>query len=378
MMEKNLKKVCVTGGAGYLASFLVKHLLERGYIVHATLRSLTDIYNPIQFSSAVEGCEIVVHMATPLQHYNTSSEYKNTSEAAVGGVKMIMETCMKSNTVKKLIYTASVVAASPLKDDGSGYKDFMDETCWSPLNISYQMLSDYVHSKTLAEKEVLSYNGKGIEVVSLACGLVGGDTIQSTMSESMGALISQATNDGLRYKVLRCLEDLLAKVPIAHIQDVTQAHIFSMENSHINGRFLCASAFLKSAQIASLIQKSQQNISIPKSKTPFIDSSCTCENSNNDKFHHLEVSFVVLLSGWSNSHRGGSYPAQLPGRVGSVRICASMRGSLVGSSRFIEDVKRQTSWGSRKLENLGFQYKCDAEKIIDDSLFCAKRLGNII
>ncbi|KAK6158855.1 hypothetical protein DH2020_006169 [Rehmannia glutinosa] len=355
MMEKNLKKVCVTGGAGYLASFLVKHLLERGYIVHATLRSLrddskvgllkglgdadtrlklfeADIYNPIQFSSAVEGCEIVVHMATPLQHYNTSSEYKNTSEAAVGGVKMIMETCMKSNTVKKLIYTASVVAASPLKDDGSGYKDFMDETCWSPLNISYQMLSDYVHSKTLAEKEVLSYNGKGIEVVSLACGLVGGDTIQSTMSESMGALISQATNDGLRYKVLRCLEDLLAKVPIAHIQDVTQAHIFSMENSHINGRFLCASAFLKSAQIASLIQKSQQNISIPQ-ETPFIDSSCTCENSNNDKFLHLEVSFVVLLSGWSNSHRGGSYPAQLPGRVGSVGICASMRGSLVGSSR---------------------------------------------
>ncbi|KAL0464895.1 UNVERIFIED_CONTAM: protein BRI1-5 ENHANCED 1 [Sesamum latifolium] len=240
-MDKTVK-VCVSGGAGYLASFLVKQLLVRGYTVHATLRTLgdaskvgllqglqldhhqaagsrlklfeADIYRADEFGAAIEGCEFVVHMATPLQHYAHNSQ-------------------------------------------------------------------DYIHSKTVAEKEVLSYNGKGIEVVSLACGLVGGDTIQSSMAESMGVLISQATNDGSSYKVLRVLEDLLAKVPIAHIQDVTEAHIFSMENSHINGRF-------------------------------------------------------------------------------------------------IEDTRRETSWGSRKLEDLGFQYKCDAEKIIEDSLLCAKRLGNII
>lgn len=71
-----------------------------------------------------------------------------------------------------------------------------------------------MHSKTLAEKQVLSYNGRGIQVVSLVCGLVGGDTVQSSMSESMGALISQALNDKSRYKVLRFLEELLGKVPI--------------------------------------------------------------------------------------------------------------------------------------------------------------------
>ncbi|KAG8391925.1 hypothetical protein BUALT_Bualt01G0237600 [Buddleja alternifolia] len=335
-MEKKLK-VCVTGGAGYLASFLVNQLLQRGYTVHATLRNLgdeskvgllkgfdhadtrlklfeADIYNPDEFGYAVEGCEVVVHMATPLQHYNNNSQYKNTSEAAVGGVKSIVEGCLRSNTVKKIIYTASVVAASPLKDDGSGYKDSVDETCWTPLNLSYQYsnesLDGYAYSKTLAEKEVLSYNGRGIEVVTLGCGLVGGDTIQPSISESMAALISQAINDGLRYSVLRFLEELLAKVPIVHIQDVTEAHIFSMENSHVNGRFLCASAFTKSAEIASLIQKCEQNISIPQG--------------------------------------------------------------------FIEDTKRETRWGSRKLEDLGFQYKFDAEKIIEDSLLCAKRIGDLI
>ncbi|KAL8062851.1 hypothetical protein ABFX02_02G174000 [Erythranthe guttata] len=333
-MEKNVN-VCVTGGAGYLASFLVKQLLLRGYVVHATLRSLgdaskvgllkglphadtrlklfeADIYNPDEFAPAVDGCEIVVHMATPLQHYTNSSQYKNTSEAAVAGAKIIMESCTKSNTVKKVIYTASVVASSPLKEDGSGYKDFVDETCWTPLNLSYdQMLSDYVHSKTLAEKEVLSYDGKnGVEVVSLACGLVGGDTIQSSTSESMGALISQGTNDGSRYKILRFLEELLGKVPIVHTRDVIEAHIFSMENSNVHGRFLCASDFLKSAEIASLIRKNRPNISI-----------------------HQE---------------------------------------------FIEDTERETRWCSRKLEDLGFCYKFDSEKIIDDSLLCAQRLGDII
>ena len=31
-------RVCVTGGGGYIASWLVKLLLSRGYAVHATVR----------------------------------------------------------------------------------------------------------------------------------------------------------------------------------------------------------------------------------------------------------------------------------------------------------------------------------------------------
>lgn len=122
----------------------------------------------------------------------------------------------------------------------------------------------YVHSKVLAEKELLSYSeGKKLEVASLVCGLVGGYTLQSSIAESMRALISQITKDKTRYQTLRFLEEVIGKVPIVHIEDVMAAHIFCVENAGSTGRFLCASDLLKSAELATLIQSCWPDITIP-------------------------------------------------------------------------------------------------------------------
>lgn len=47
--EEEKKVVCVTGGSGYIASWLVKLLLSRGYTVRASVRDLskTENTNPI-------------------------------------------------------------------------------------------------------------------------------------------------------------------------------------------------------------------------------------------------------------------------------------------------------------------------------------------
>ncbi|XVF22405.1 hypothetical protein REPUB_Repub12eG0169600 [Reevesia pubescens] len=282
-------KVCVTGASSFLGSWLVKKLLEKGYTVHGTIRNLgdsnkvgllkslpnaeinlrlyeADLYNPSAFKHAIEGCEYVIHMATPLLHQPLDSQFKDTSEAAVAGVKSILESCIRSGTVKRLIYTSSVTTASPLKENGKDFKDRMDESCWTRQDIAFPYSNDvlvgYSCSKTLSEKQLLRYDGE-VEVVSLVCGLLGGETLLLSMPESMGVLISQATKNRRRYHTLRFLEELLGKVPILHIEDVCDAHIFCLEKPSISGRFLCASAYLSSADIASHFRKHYPDIDIP-------------------------------------------------------------------------------------------------------------------
>lgn len=39
MEEEQRRRVCVTGATGYMGSWLVKKLLEKGHVVHATVRN---------------------------------------------------------------------------------------------------------------------------------------------------------------------------------------------------------------------------------------------------------------------------------------------------------------------------------------------------
>ena len=46
MASPQSPRVCVTGGGGYVASWLVKLLLSRGYAVHATVRDPSKHAHP--------------------------------------------------------------------------------------------------------------------------------------------------------------------------------------------------------------------------------------------------------------------------------------------------------------------------------------------
>ncbi|KAG8382141.1 hypothetical protein BUALT_Bualt05G0045800 [Buddleja alternifolia] len=299
-MEKdNNVKVCVTGGSGYLGSWLIKKLLEKGYIVHATSRNLgenlktgllkslpnaetrlklfqADIYNPQEFEPAIEGCQYVLHLATPKSH-TQNSKYKDTSEAAIGGVRSIADCCLRSESVKRLVYTSSVMAASPLKEDGSGYKPQMDELCWTPLNLSYtysnDYMLDYTKSKASSEKAILSYNNNNnnieadkreLEVVSLACALVGGETLVSNLSASLACMLSQLTGDKIGLQALRFLQELLGSIPLVHVDDVCEAHIFCMEKPSLKGRFLCVAESTIIQDMANCYQEFQPESQIPQ------------------------------------------------------------------------------------------------------------------
>ncbi|OMO79734.1 hypothetical protein CCACVL1_13476 [Corchorus capsularis] len=182
-------------------------------------------------------------------------------EAVVSGVRSIAESCIQSATVKRLIYTATSMAASPITKDGKlDFKSNINELCWTPVDITLTHGLDYMMtytiSKTLAEKEALSYNDKPnckLEVVSLPLGLVGGETLLSYVPLSVQVMLSQLIGNSETFKALQFQQQLLGSILTVHIDDVCDAHIFCIEkpslrvvpNSPVLVPFPGSSSFLR-------------------------------------------------------------------------------------------------------------------------------------
>ncbi|KAF7107266.1 hypothetical protein CFC21_107915 [Triticum aestivum] len=261
-------RVCVTGATGFVGSWLVRKLLDAGYTVHATMRGTgdeekvgrlrrlvvpggvaperlvlfeADLYDPASFAPAIAGCQSVFLIATPFAD--------GAAEAAVGAVRSILRQCEESGTVKRVIHTASMSTASPLT--AAGYKDFIDESCWTPFDVDYPLRSadfdKHMLSKLLSEKELLSYNDgedPAFEVVTLPLGLVSGDTLLGRVTEALEVAVSPVSGDESRFGFMRLLQTVAGSVPLVHVDDVCAALVFCVARPYpVSGRFLCAAAY---------------------------------------------------------------------------------------------------------------------------------------
>ncbi|RRT81533.1 hypothetical protein B296_00001549 [Ensete ventricosum] len=125
-MEKT-SRVCVTGGSGYIGSWLVKKLLQRGYHVHATVRNSGDD-SKVGHLRSPPGADARLSLFESDLYTADTFEPAIRGEAAVSAVRTILQLCELSGTVRRVIYTGSVSAASPLKEDDTGFKDSIDES----------------------------------------------------------------------------------------------------------------------------------------------------------------------------------------------------------------------------------------------------------
>ena len=165
----------VTGANGYIASWLVKRLLEHGLDVHGTVRDprdpaktghlraiardcpgtlslfRADLLDPDGFDRAMEGCRLVFHTASPLIVREVDDPVRDVIEPATRGTRHVLEAANRMPSVRRVVLTSSIVAIyGDAVDLEEIEADRFDENHWNTT--SHEGHQPYAYSKTLAER----------------------------------------------------------------------------------------------------------------------------------------------------------------------------------------------------------------------------------
>ncbi|KAG9138025.1 hypothetical protein Leryth_001281 [Lithospermum erythrorhizon] len=282
MMEEVGKgTVCVTGGTGFLASWLIMRLLQHGYSVNITIRPdsssgckrdvsyLTnlpgasdrleifnaELDNPESYDAAIRGCIGVFHVAHPSDFHDKESEETKTKRA-VNGTLGILRSCLNSKTVRRVVYTSS--AWTVIFNENS--TDYMDENTWS--NVAFIRKSKFfgasdMITKTLTEKSVLEFAEKhGLDLVSVIPSWITGPFITPSCPGSVHASMALVFGDEEQYKHL-------SNTSLVHIDDVASAHIFLFEHPDAKGRYICSAVDVTVDKLSQVLSARYPEYHIP-------------------------------------------------------------------------------------------------------------------
>ncbi|KAJ4830643.1 hypothetical protein Tsubulata_051137 [Turnera subulata] len=273
-------RVCVTGGSGFLASWLVNLLLSKSYIVHTTLRDPSDKrkcghlstldkasqnlklfkadlldYNSL--CSAFEGCIGVFHVASPVPSTTSENPEKEVIEPAVKGTQNVLEACTEGK-VRRVVVVSSVAAVIMNPNWPQG--QVMDESCWSNKEYCRETKNWYMLSKTLAESEALEYGKRtGLDIVTVCPSMVFGPILQSTVNASSLVLVK------LLKEGLESVENKVRSV--VDVRDVAEALILVYETLDAGGRYICTSLSISTQDLVEKLKSIYPHYNYPKSFT---------------------------------------------------------------------------------------------------------------
>lgn len=260
--------VLVTGGSGFIAQHCILALLEAGYRVRTTLRSLSreaEVLSNLRSGGAEPGdrlsfaaadltaddgwleaaadCAYIIHGASPTPSGDQVREEDWIRPAVDGNLRVLR--AARDAGVRRVVLTSAFGAI------GVGHKPRsrpFDETDWSDLNGN---VAPYQRSKTLAERaswDFIAREGSGLELATVNPTTVLGPALGSDYSHSIRLIKNLLDGQPGCPKINTCVVD---------VRDVADLHLRAMTDPAANGeRFLAASGeSLWMVEIARLLNQ---------------------------------------------------------------------------------------------------------------------------
>ncbi|MYV17816.1 SDR family oxidoreductase [Furfurilactobacillus milii] len=266
----NKKLVVVTGGSGFIAVHIILQLLQQGYAVRTTVRSMkktdlihemltnggvtdfsdlsiveADLTSDDGWAEAVKGATYVIHPASPTPTLN----FKNEDEMirpAVDGVLRVMRASRDAG-VKRFVLTSAYGAIF------AGHKNRTTpytEKDWTDL--SAKNIHPYQKSKTMSEHaawDFINSEGNGMELATVNPVGVMGPVLSSDYSHS-------------NIQIQDLLEGKIKAVPkvdsgYVDVRDVASLHILAMTSPKAAGeRFLATTGeTLSMLDVANILRE---------------------------------------------------------------------------------------------------------------------------
>lgn len=305
-VQFNGETVCVTGAGGFIASWLVKSLLERGYNVRGTAREPGDEKNVhlqniegakerlkiikadlLDYDSlleAINGCSGVFHTACPVPSQRASNPEVEVINPAVKGTLNVLKACSVSK-VKRVIMTSSVGAV--LMDPKHPRDKFVDESCWSDPEYCRETQNWYFMAKTVSEQGAWHYSEEhGLDLISICPSLVLGPILQPKLNASSLILVKLLNGD-----LERC-ENKARN--IVDVRDVAKAHILAYEIPSAAGRYLCTAHSVKTKELVDILKRLYPQYNYPKAYVDVGLDSSGVEQLSGNKLRDLGLEYMQL------------------------------------------------------------------------------------
>ncbi|MGE0597378.1 MAG: SDR family oxidoreductase [Hyphomonadaceae bacterium] len=263
------ERVLVTGGTGFVGAHCILQLLEQGYDVRTTVRSLAregdvramlkvggaepgsrltfaaaDLTKDAGWPEAVADCAFVLHVASPFPPNVPRHEDELIVPAREGALRALR--AARDAGVKRVVLTSSFAAI------GYGHvnpNQRFDETFWT--NVNGTGVSAYVKSKTIAERaawDFIANEGGALELSVVNPVGIFGPVLGPDYSTSI--LLVQRLLDGA---MPGCPRLAFGAVDV---RDVASLHLLAMTRPEAKGeRFLALSGeFMKISEIAAALK----------------------------------------------------------------------------------------------------------------------------